>query len=430
MPERLEKRRPAENGHGPSRKEPYPPRGNNEEMFRQLAEHTHEVLWVYDIRASQVLYVSPAYETVWGRTRKSLYAQPRSWLDAVHPEDHAKAARLLEVEDGQEHLESEYRIVRPDGSVRSIRSRAFAARDEAGETYRVVGAAEDITERKRLEQQLHAVQRTEAIGLMAGGIAHDFNNLMSVILGRGELLLELAGDQTDMRRSVEEILKAGKRAASLTRQLLAFSRRQVVEPAVLDLNAIVEETGNLLQRLIGDHIELTLKLDPAAGRIQGDQSQIEQALMNLVVNARDAMPHGGKLTLETASVELGPDDDRGCPALAPGPYVALSVSDTGVGIDAETQAHIFEPFFTTKESGNGTGLGLATVYGIVKQSHGEISVASEPGRGAMFTIYLPRLGRSVEAPKPAGIGHRLRHPRGEGGSAVLGLLAAWNRGNP
>jgi PAS domain S-box-containing protein len=374
-------------------------------MFRQLAEHTHEVFWIFDTVASQLLYVSPAYETVWGRTRESLYAQPRSWLDAVHPEDHDKAARLLEVESSRDDLESEYRIVRPDASVRTIWSRAFAVRDETGQTYRTVGAAEDVTERKRLERQLHAVQRMEAIGLLAGGIAHDFNNLMSVILGRGELLLELAGQRSDVRRSVEEILKAGKRAAALTRQLLAFSRHQVEEPAVLDLNAIVSETGNLLQRLIGNHIEIVLKLYPELGRIKGDQSQIEQALMNLAVNARDAMPQGGRLTLETANVELGPHDSRHRLILAAGSYVTLSVSDTGVGMDAETQAHIFEPFFTTKAPGAGTGLGLATVYGIVKQSNGQIWVYSEPGQGAMFKIYLPRLGPSAEAPEPAGVAY-------------------------
>ncbi|HKS96186.1 MAG TPA: ATP-binding protein [Terriglobia bacterium] len=403
MPQRRKKRRPPQHRQRQSQRDTRARYEGGEDVFRQLVEYTHEVFWVYDALASRVVYVSPAYETVWGRTRDSLYAHPRSWLDAVRPEDRATAARMLEVEGLHEHLESEYRIERPDGSVRTIRSRAFALRNEAGEPYRVVGAAEDATERRRLEQQLYAVQKIESMGLLAGGIAHDFNNLVSVILGRAELLLSLAGNSSEVRQSVQEILKAGKRAASLTRQLLAFSRRQVFAPAVLDLNAVVSETGNLLQRLIGDHIELRLNLDPQAGRIQADQSQLEQALMNLAVNARDAMPHGGKLTLETARFELGESDSQRHLDLSPGPYALLSVSDTGVGMDAETQSHIFEPFFTTRQSGNGTGLGLTTVYGIVKQSCGGIGVTSEPGRGATFKIYLPRLERALETPEPGSV---------------------------
>jgi PAS domain S-box-containing protein len=254
----------------------------------------------------------------------------------------------------------------------------------------------DITERRQLEAQFRGAQKMEAVGRLAGGIAHDFNNLLGVIIGYSELLIEQLGAGGHVRH-VEEIRNAGMRAASLTRQLLAFSRQQVLEPKVLDLNASVAEMEKLLRRVIGEDIELITISGPELGRVKADPGQIEQVVINLAVNSRDAMPHGGKLVIETANAELDEAYARRHPPLVPGRFVMLGVSDTGTGMEAETQAHIFEPFFTTKEVGKGTGLGLATVYGIVKQSGGYIWVYSELGKGTTFKIYLPRVEESVDA---------------------------------
>jgi len=257
----------------------------------------------------------------------------------------------------------------------------------------------DITARKRAEEvdeRLRQSQKMEAIGQLAGGVAHDFNNLLGVILGYCELLeLGLAPDDSK-RRMVEQIHNAGDHATALTRQLLAFSRRQVMRPAVLDLNRVITGMETMLRRLIGEHIEITTALLPDLGRVKADPSQIEQILMNLAVNARDAMPSGGTLTIETTNVELEDDDARQRAEVKAGSYVMLAMSDTGVGMDRETQARIFEPFFTTKRPGQGTGLGLSTVYGIVKQSAGYIYAYSEMGKGTTFRVYLPRVGGEAE----------------------------------
>ena len=240
-------------------------------------------------------------------------------------------------------------------------------------------------------EPLYQSQRMEAIGQLAGGVAHDLNNLLTVILGQSDLLLADLSESDPLRGSIEEINQAGERAAGLTRQLLAFSRRQALQPRVLDLNAIVISVGRMLRRLIGENIELSTHLDPGLGRVLADPGRIEQVIVNLVVNARDAMPHGGKLTIETANVDLGQTGGHQHLSVCSSPYVMLVVSDTGHGMDEKTQSRIFEPFFTTKEQGKGTGLGLSTVHGIVKQSGGQIRVFSEPGHGTVFQVYLPRV---------------------------------------
>jgi len=255
--------------------------------------------------------------------------------------------------------------------------------------------AEDVTEHRALEQQLRQSQKMEAVGRLAGGIAHDFNNLLMVISGYCEFLLERIGSDPELRAPALEIASAAKRAGSLTRQLLAFSRKQMLAPKVLDLNAVVTENLKMLTRLIGEDIELIMIPGGEIGAVQADPSQIEQVIMNLAVNARDAMPHGGKLTIETANVSLDESYARLHAPLEPGEYVMLAISDTGIGMDAETQTHIFEPFFTTKGT-KGTGLGLSTVYGIVKQSGGYVWVYSEPGAGTSFKIYLPRVDGAGE----------------------------------
>jgi nitrogen-specific signal transduction histidine kinase/CheY-like chemotaxis protein len=276
-----------------------------------------------------------------------------------------------------------------------------------------VAVKRDISHRRRLEEQLRQAQKMEAVGRLSGGIAHDFNNLLNVIMGFTDMLLKHLPDDDRLRRYAHQVLKAANRGAGLTRQLLAFSRQQVLQPKVVDLNTVVTEAEKMLARLIGEDLELLTSLAPDLGRIEVDPGQIEQVIMNLAVNARDAMPQGGTLAIETANLDLteGAASRHGFP-VTPGPYVRLMVSDNGSGMDKSTQAHIFEPFFTTKEAGKGTGLGLATVYGIVKQSKGYIWADSELGQGTRFTILLPRLaaerrlseGDHPEDDEPGGTG--------------------------
>jgi two-component system cell cycle sensor histidine kinase/response regulator CckA len=288
-------------------------------------------------------------------------------------------------------------------SIQSYKSNAYDSEDllvlqsladQCGAALERIRAQQEL---RRTEAQLRQAQKMEAVGRLAGGIAHDFNNLLTTILGTCDLLLEELPPEKQWREDVEEIRKAGDRAAGLTRQLLAFSRKQVIEASTLDLNETVASISSMLRRLIGEDVELVTRLDPALGMIQADPGQIEQVLMNLAVNSRDAMPNGGTLIIETSNVEIE-KDGKGIPVVPPGRHVMLAVSDNGIGMDAETRSHIFEPFYTTKEQGKGTGLGLATVYGIVRQSGGYVTVYSEPGAGAVFRIYLPTVDDSP-APK-------------------------------
>jgi PAS domain S-box-containing protein len=269
---------------------------------------------------------------------------------------------------------------------------------EDGQMVRAWGTQRDITEQRRLEEQIRQAVKVEAVGRLAGGIAHDFNNILTAILGTTQLLQRELGPEAPHYADVEEIRLAAERAADLTRQLLAYSRRQVLAPRVLDLNAVVLGLDHMLQRLIGEDVDLTNTLAPNLTPVRADPGQLEQVIVNLAINARDAMPSGGTLTMETANLEVDDAFARTHPGAAPGSYVRLRVLDTGVGMDAETKAHLFEPFFTTKSVGKGTGLGLATVYGIVKQSGGYIWVDSEPGRGTIFTILLPRTSGTPEPP--------------------------------
>ena len=293
------------------------------------------------------------------------------------------------------HFEETY----PDahGVVHTWLTTKVPLRDAGGRVAGVATIALDVTEHKRLEEQLRQSQKMEAIGQLAAGVAHDFNNLLTVIAGRATLVLQRFSPDDPSRRAIQLIEQTANRAAALTQQLLAFSRKQVHQPKVLDLNAIVTGMEPMLQRLLGETIDLVTAPGPALGRVRADPGQVEQVILNLVVNARDAMLSGGQLTIETVNVELDNAFTRHHPGARTGPFAMFGVSDTGVGMDAKTQARIFEPFFTTKGPGKGTGLGLATVYGIVKQHGGYVSVDSAPGRGTTFRIYLPRVVDTSEA---------------------------------
>jgi signal transduction histidine kinase len=318
----------------------------------------------------------------------------QDFFTRVHPDDVEMVRRAAEEATAQGRPYAvDHRIVRPDGTIRWVHERADVLRDDQGRPTRIIGIVQDITDRRAAEEalrqseaQLRQAQKMEAVGRLAGGVAHDFNNLLTVITGRTQLLLTQIGTDPVRRRELELIEQTAERAASLTKQLLAFSRKQVLQPSRLDLNTVVAELASLLRRLIGEDVELTLRATPDLPPVHADRAQIEQVVVNLVVNARDAMPRGGRLAISTGTLKamgLGSDP------VPRGEWVTLAVSDTGHGIARESQPLVFEPFFTTKGPGKGTGLGLSIVYGIVEQSGGRIALESEPGRGTTFTVYMP-----------------------------------------
>lgn len=528
----------------------------SEQRFRQLAENIQEVFWITDPAKRQMLYVSPAYERIWGRTCESLYAAPEAWLDAVHPEDRERVRRVATTRQTTGDYDEVFRIVRPDGSVRWIRDRAFPVRDEAGELYRIVGTAEDtthqvlteqalqvrereqralagqleaersrllraqavakvgswetelaslavtwteqthrifetdpatfrptheaflalvhpddrervdaafrasierlgsgtvehrivvqsgrikhvherweivaaggearhaigtcqdITERVALEEQLRRAQRLEAIGHLTGGVAHDFNNLLTVILGNAELLEKGFDDRPDDAALAAMILHAAQRGADLTHRLLAFARKQDLAPRPIDLRETLSALEPMLRRTLGDHVDISVHVASPLRRALLDPAQLDNAILNLCVNARDAMPDGGRLIIEAAEVDFGEDEAARHVGAKPGRYAMLAISDTGTGIAPEHLAHIFEPFFTTKEPGKGTGLGLATTYGFITQSGGHISVYTEPGHGTTVKLFLPL----AEGPEPADTAHAADAGRVNGTETIL-----------
>ena len=357
----------------------------SEKQYRELFENANEIIYACDL-AGNFTSLNNMGEQTTGYSRAEILTMNLTHL--VAPKYRLLVQRMLA--DGRrgtttcefEICTKDGRTVRLEGSMRLI----YHQEQAVG----IQGIARDITERRLLEQQLRQAQKMEAVGRLAGGVAHDFNNLLTVITGYSDILLLRLHDNDEFRENLAEIRKAGEQAAALTRQLLAFSSSQELQPQVLDLNVVVADNAKMLRRLIGEDIEIVTVLDPALGSIKADPMQMEQILLNLAVNARDAMPYGGRLAIETANISLDADDTRRPVSMSPGPYVLLTVSDTGCGMDAETQSHIFEPFFTTKEPGKGTGLGLSTIYGIVQQSGGAIWVASELGQGTTVKIYLPQ----------------------------------------
>jgi PAS domain S-box-containing protein len=344
------------------------------------------------------IYNSPSYEKILGYTPEELGGTTA--VDQIHPEDREKVLKAAsEARRSGTGASLEYRMRHKDGSWRMLESRASTIL-KGGQVEKLVIVNRDVTERKHLEEQFRQSQKMDAVGRLSGGVAHDFNNLLGVIIGYGEIVQEGTAADSPLRTCVDEMLKAGHRAAALTRQLLAFSRQQVMDPRVLDLNAVVKDMEKMLRRLISEDVQLKTVLDPALVLIKADQGQIEQVIMNLAVNARDAMPNGGELTLTTCNFHMDEDFVRRYPyPVSVGDYVLLTVTDNGMGMDASTRARVFEPFFTTKEKGKGTGLGLSMVYGVVKQSGGYIDVISEPGAGATFKIYLPKVEVGLDPQK-------------------------------
>jgi PAS domain S-box-containing protein len=359
----------------------------SEERFRALVENSSDALLLLDAEG-RVTYLTPSSERHLGWKREQMIG--RSIFDFVHPDDRDLVGQRMAdaLECPLEPITEEIRLQRADGDWR-IMEGVGVNRLSDPSVGAIVVNARDVTERRKLEDELRQSQKMEAVGQLAGGVAHDFNNLLTAILGYCSLMLDEISQEDPLRQDLMEIQAAGERAAALTRQLLAFSRRQMLQPQVVDVNTLFRQLEKMLRRLISEDVELVTSLSGDLQPVRVDPAAIEQILVNLAVNARDAMPMGGQLTIETANVEI---DDAYClthAGMHAGHYVVLAISDTGRGMDAATRARVFEPFFTTKKQGRGSGLGLATVYGIVRQSGGCIWVYSEPGHGTVFKVYLP-----------------------------------------
>jgi PAS domain S-box-containing protein len=376
---------------------------DSEDRYRDLVDHSQDLICTHDLKGT-LLSVNPEPARILGYSQEELLSGSMrdllvpdvrnefdAYLEKIAREGEAQGLMRVLTRDGRERIWEYHNTLRTEGLAQPI----------------VRGLARDITERieaeralKKTQEQFLQSQKMEAVGRLAGGVAHDFNNILTIINGYTDLLLDRTPAGCSEHSQLEDIKKAGVRAAGLTQQLLAFSRKQLVQPTLLDLNVIVQGMEKMLQRLVGEDIVFAPRLSESLGQIKADAGQIDQVMMNLAVNARDAMPKGGIMTIETANVKLDEDYARYNTDVAPGDYVLLAVSDTGSGMDAETLSHIFEPFFTTKERSRGTGLGLSTVYGIVKQSGGHVNVYSEPGRGTTFRIYFPL----IDAPLPNAVG--------------------------
>jgi len=365
-------------------------------MSRQMdaiLSSTKEAIFAVDSQR-RILYCNQAATEIFGYSQEELTGQTTEIL-FPSKELYLDFGKILTELREKGYLTRESQLRRSNGDLFTAECTISNLRVGEQEIGRVT-VVRDVSGRKRMEEELRQSQKIEAIGRLAGGVAHDFNNILMAISGYSELLLMKLESSGSARRDVEEILRSVEQAASLTRQLLAFSRKQVLEPQVLDMGAVAVALDGMLRRLIPESIEVSIKFAPESGRIKADRGQIEQVILNLAVNARDAMPNGGKLHIEVSNLDLHAPDPQAYQGTPPGRYVLLTMADTGHGMDEATKSHIFEPFFTTKERGKGTGLGLATVYGIVKQSNGYIWVSSEPGKGSTFSIYLPQVDEPCE----------------------------------
>jgi PAS domain S-box-containing protein len=378
-------------------------------------------IWAWDVCSDTLVWDERMFE-LYGRTRGEVSSCYETWRSAVHPEDRVRANEAIQAAlRDEKRYDLEFRVAHPDGSVRHIKADALVERDGDGRAVRMIGLNRDITEsklaeaeRERLHSQLAQAQKMESIGRLAGGVAHDFNNLLTVINGYSEMALAGMQPGEPLAETLREILKAGKRAAALTRQLLAFSRKQILRPRVLEFDQVVGEMRSMLERLMGEDVEVRIELRAPMASVSADPHQLEQVIMNLAVNARDAMPGGGSLLISTEAVTLQENDAAANPGTQPGAYVMLAVTDTGVGMDEATRQRVFEPFFTTKEVGQGTGLGLSMVQGIVAQSSGYVGVTSAPGDGTTFRVYLPAVGE-----RPAGDERPPAAPALKGNETIL-----------
>jgi two-component system cell cycle sensor histidine kinase/response regulator CckA len=392
---------------------------DQEERFRLAARATNDVIYDWNLVTNAVSW-GEGVTTVLGYPPEEVDEDASWWSTRIGPEDHDRVVREVEdvIAGGGQSWSGEYAFRKRDGTLARFLDRGYLVRGPDGQPLRIVGAMMDMTHRHTLEQQLRQAQKMEAIGRLAGGVAHDFNNLLSVIGGYASIVLRRLPPEDPLRAKVEQITRATDRAAALTGQLLAFGRKQVIQPRVLGLDELVAGMAEMLRRLIGENVELVIRRSPSAVHVCADGSQLEQVVMNLAINARDAMPRGGRLTITTRTAEIDEAFARNHAGARPGSYVALDVSDTGTGMDPEAQAHVFEPFFTTKGVGKGTGLGLATVYGIVKQHEGYIRIETAQGRGTTFAVYIPRARPSDEVSADTPV----PPPKAEGGGETVLLV--------
>src|SRR5208337_903760 len=393
-----------------------------EDRYRTLVERLPAVTYIAELGAGGPWhYVSPQIESILGFSPETWLSDPLNWLNHIHSEDRgAVMAEEIRFKETQDLFQAEYRMFASDGRVLWFRDEGVMLRDAGGGRELLMqGVLYDITEHKRLEEQLRQSQKLEAVGQLAGGVAHDFNNLLMVIQAHNELVRGRLTPSDPAHQDALQIERAVARAAALTQQLLAFSRRQVLQLKALDLNTVLAEVEKMLSRLIPANIDL--KIVPAASlnRVKADRGQMEQVILNLAVNARDAMPLGGRLTIETRNAELHETYAGSHARIPPGKYVVLTVSDTGIGMHSDIKAKIFEPFFTTKEPGKGTGLGLAIVYGVVKQTGGWVSAHSERGNGTTFDIYFPQLQVEDAVEEPASKRKLSPSPASRGTETIL-----------
>ncbi len=383
----------------------------SEERFRQVVENIREVFWMTDVAGSQLLYISPGYEAIWGRPAADLVAAPHRWIETVQADDRARIARAAKEKRATGDYDETYRIVRPDGTHRWVRERAFPVRGVDGAVLRIVGVAEDVTERKNLEGQFLRAQRMEAIGTLAGGVAHDLNNILAPVLMAASLLKEAAANPRD-RDMLTMVERSAQRGADIIRQLLTFSRGLEGARGVLQPRHLLQEVETILRETFPRQIDLQVQIARDLWAVTADATQLHQVVINLCVNARDAMPDGGRLTLSAHNVEVDAREAAKWPDAKPGPYIAIAVGDTGTGIAPAIVEQIFDPFFTTKEVGKGTGLGLSTVTGIVTSHGGVLALATAVGEGSTFRVYLPALRHATHDDGPAD-GEVSRHGRGE-----------------
>ncbi|HZN99218.1 MAG TPA: ATP-binding protein, partial [Gemmatimonadales bacterium] len=386
----------------------------SEARYRSLTLASASIVWITDPDGT-IAADLPTWKAFTGQDQESYRGW--GWLTAVHPEDReATQAAWSRAVERKEAFYAEYRLVRNDGQYRRVNARGVPVLGPEGEVVEWVGTCVDVEDERRAAEHLRQAQRLEAVGSLAGGVAHEVNNMMTAVIGFGGFVLKGLDSHHPLRSDVNEMVKAATRAAGITKQLLAFTRQQVLQPSVLDLNAVVSNVSRMLGSLLGADVELVTELDHSIGRIQADPNQLEQVIVNLALNARHAMPSGGRLALQTASVRLDGKYLARHPGVTieEGAYVALSVTDTGEGMDAKTQARAFEPFFTTKPVGEGTGLGLSMAYGIIKQSDGYIWLYSEPGRGTTVKVYLPVVTQRLDQ-----VGEQEEMPRGQGETILV-----------